>query len=407
MSSSSTRSIAAIGDVSSPAAWSGIPYFFWRAAAAADFATEPVRLNLDWISQPRRRWAVGRILRGRRPAGFQYSAKFLDAAEALIPRHQLAGEIISFSQHFPRAETVRAAGGRISYYIDATFAALSSGRGLDLRLPSDVVASARQLERQNYELADRVIAMASWTAHSVIDDCGIAAGKVYSVLPGANLDLPQGYSPPDKLTQRAGIDRPFVLGFVGVDWERKGLSLVCGLRDKLVERGWRVVVRAAGNAPRPLAAREGVEFAGFLDKSAGSAKYVELLASCDIGCLFSKHEALGISTLEFLRAGIPVAGYATEGLMDTLATDAALSFAPGVSADCIVARFDEYLRRPEEQQAAMIAAWTHSPFLDWNRCVSEMERIWSGERFAPYCLVKDREHQPASPLLLHPAIGPH
>ena len=146
--------------------------------------------------------------RWKQPAGFQYSRKFLDAAEDKIPRELLAGEIISFNQHFPRAKTVHACGGRISYYIDATFASLSSGRGLDLNLPSDVVDEACELERENYELADRVVAMARWTAKSVVNDCRIAEQKVFTVLPGANLELPDDWLKRSAQTDWSPRQRP-------------------------------------------------------------------------------------------------------------------------------------------------------------------------------------------------------
>ena len=157
-----TRSVVAIGDVTDPRCWSGIPYFFWKAAAKAGFATGAGQVPLQFARWPRRRWALGRILSGRRPSGYQYSEAFLDRAEAFLPPDLLAGEVISFQHHFPRAQTVRRAGGRISYYLDAPFAALSSNRGLDLRLPSDVVAATLEGDRKNFALAERLIVMAKW-----------------------------------------------------------------------------------------------------------------------------------------------------------------------------------------------------------------------------------------------------
>ena len=370
------RAVAAVGDAADPRCWSGIPYFFLKAAREAGFAADAVRLDLAWATWPRRVWGAKRALTGRRPRGFQYSRAFLDAAEARVPRDLLAGEVISFSQHFPRAAMVRAAGGRISYYIDATFAALTEGRGLDLGLPADVAAAGRRLERDNYALADRVVAMASWTADSLRADCGVPADNVFTVMPGANLDLPAGWVP--TVPQgRAGVDRPFTLGFVGTDWRRKGLPLVCDVRDRLEAMGWKAAVVAAGDAPPELTRRPGVAFAGFLDKRDGTAAFVAFLARCDVGCLFSTREALGISTLEFLRVGVPVAGYAIEGPADTLPADAGFRFAPGDDVATVAARFDGYLRDPGEQERFRANAAGHSGRVTWDQCIQEFIHIWA------------------------------
>jgi glycosyltransferase involved in cell wall biosynthesis len=384
------RSVAVVGDVADPCAWSGIPYHFWRAGRRAGFISDPVRLDVAAMTWPRRRWAAGRLVNGRRPSGFQYSQAFLNRAEAQIPRELLAGEIISFSQHFPRAEAVRRAGGRISYYIDATFASLSSGRGLNLRLPPDVVERTRRLERDNYEAADRVVTMARWTADSVIHDCGINADRVCTILPGANLELPDGWRPPWREVGQPGRDRPFVLGFVGKDWRRKGLPFLCDARDELANRGWSVVVRAAGAAPAEFASRPGVEVIGYLDKRAGCEAFVDFLASCDVGCLFSEREALGISTLEFLRVGVPVAGYAIEGPADTLPPDAGFRFAAGTPSQAIAERLEAYLKNESEQAAFEAAARACSAALTWDRCVGEFERVWAGENSELFRLVPSR-----------------
>ena len=383
-----TRAVAAVGDVTDPRCWSGLPYYFWRAAVRAGFADAAVRLPLDWTAGPRRRWNLLQLARGRRPGGFQYSRTFLDRAERLIPPAVWAGEVVSFSQHFPRAATVRAAGGRISYYLDATFHALAEGRGLDLRLPAAVARAGRALERENYAAADRVVAMARWTAASLRDDCGVPAGKVYTVLPGANVEPPAGWvSPPRR--GRAGVDRAFVLGFVGKDWRRKGLPVVVAVRDLLADRGWRAEVRSAGDSPPDLAARPGVLFAGFLDKRTQTGAFLDLLGGCDVGCLFSGREALGISTLEFLRAGVPVAGYAIEGPAETLPPDAGFRFAPTDTPATIADRLDAYLRDEAEQARFAVAAAGYAGHVTWDRTVAEFADLWTGRPSGrPFTLVR-------------------
>ena len=219
------RAVVTVGDVEDPACHGGIPHAFLSAARRSGFADRGGRVRLCDLRGARLRHAAGRLLRGRRPGGFQYSAAFLDRAEAALADdpagNLLAGEVISFSQHFPRAESVRAAGGRISYYLDATAAGMLAGRGLDLRPPADVADRLRQTERENFARADRLVFRARWAAASAVDDCGADPAKVHVVLPGANLELPDDFSfnPSPGVP---GADRPAVLGFVGKDWARRG-----------------------------------------------------------------------------------------------------------------------------------------------------------------------------------------
>jgi glycosyltransferase involved in cell wall biosynthesis len=368
-------SIAAVGDVTDVNTWSGIPYHFWRAASASGFAPAAWRLDLSKITWQRYVWNAFGFLRGGR-GGFQYSPWFLDLAERQIPRELFATEVITFNQHFPRAGSVKSAGGRLNYYIDAPFLALVTGRGLDLRLPRRVVERAAAAERENYTLAERVITMGRWAAEVVVGECGVAREKVFTVLPGANVDLPAGFdfSTP---AGRPGVDRDFVLGFVGKGWQRKGLPLLVEIRGELTRRGWKAAVHAAGEAPDDFGRQAGVRFVGFINKRTEAGKFVEFLVGCDVGCLFSRREALGISTLEFLRAGVPVAGFAHEGVADTIPPDAGFRFELSASARDIADRLEEYLRDELAQLAMRRNARRWSELVTWERCVGEFQELWN------------------------------
>jgi len=371
------RSIAAVGDVTDVNCWSGIPFHFWKAAQALDFADGPWRVDLTKMQWPRRIWNGVRLLCGHSPGGFQYSRAFMRRVCAQIPADLFRSEIITFHQHFPPAAMVTLAGGGLNHYLDATFASLTSNRGLDLQLPVDVVAQGRELERTNYAASRRIVTMARWTAESVIQECGAASEKVSTILPGANLELPAGYIlPVAPLPQRAGKERDFVLGFVGMDWRRKGLPFLIEVRDDLCRRGWKTVVLAAGDVPADLAHRAGVRFVGRIDKRNEPGAFLSFLRQCDLGCLFSTNEALGISTLEFLRAGVPVAGFAHQGLADTLPPDAGFRFLPTASPSDVADHFEQYLMDEPRQAAFHRHAAQWSPFLTWERCVREMMELW-------------------------------
>jgi glycosyltransferase involved in cell wall biosynthesis len=382
----SRKSIAAVGDVTDPGCWSGIPFHFWRAAHAPGFAEIPWRLDLKQIRGLRYYWNACRLLHGLKVGGFQYSKEFFDYACAAVPLAYLRTEIISFHQHFPPHVQVTAGGGSLNHYLDATFAALTSNRGLNLRLPPDVVARGREQENANYAASQRVITMARWAARSVIEDCGVDAAKVSTILPGANFDLPAGDESLPEVTApgRAGRERQFVLGFVGMDWKRKGLEFLVSVRDNLAKRGYRTLIMAAGNAPRDLRERRGVQFVGRIDKYNDQVAFLRFLTACDLGCLFSTNESLGISTLEFLRAGVPVAGFAHQGLEDTLPPDAGFRFPLGTSSAEVVDVFEAYLRDEAQQASFRRNARAWSPLMTWERCVAEMQELWqTGEVRAP------------------------
>ena len=265
MSEPANRRIVAVGDAAEPGVFSGIPHALLTAGRRNGFLAAAAPLPLGWYRRTRLRWAAGRLLRGRAPVGFQYSPAFLNRAERALPAGTLGGTLLSNSQHFPRAASVRAAGGAIDYYLDATAAQLTSGRGLDVRLPADMRRFLLETERANFAAAGRVVTMSRWTARSAVEECGADPAKVTAILPGANLDLPDDWQFA-AAPGAAGVDRPAVLGFVGKDWARKGLPVLCDARDELARRGVPAVVRAAGYAPKALARRAGVEFVGFLDK---------------------------------------------------------------------------------------------------------------------------------------------
>ncbi|QVL33771.1 glycosyltransferase family 4 protein [Telmatocola sphagniphila] len=376
MNSKTGRAIFALGNTADPNCWSGIPYHFYSECQKQNFANIPGQIDLEIFQRSRLVWNFFRKLRGHPRGGYQYSEKFLDAVEQQIPPAILAQEIISFNQTFPRARTVQRAGGKISYYIDATLAALTSGRGLEMNLPKDIREQVLQLEQENYRLAERVIAMGTWTAESLVRECGVDPTKVHTVLPGANLDLPENWVPKAP-SGRAGVDRPFVLGFVGKDWKRKGLPIVIEVRDRLAARGWKVQVQAAGEAPAELTQRDGVRFVGFIDKRTQADLFLRFLESCDVGCLFSAREALGISTLEFLRVGIPVAGYAIEGPADTLPEEAGFRFALTEGPLQIADRFEAYLQSEAKQHSKQTAAQHRSESVRWARCVREFKELWT------------------------------
>jgi glycosyltransferase involved in cell wall biosynthesis len=366
--------IAATGDAGDINCWSGTPYYFGQAALARSEPAEPWRLKLESFGLHRRWWNLGQVLCGRGAGGYQYSHAFLDRAEAAIPAGQWRGRIITFNQHFPRAQSVTARGGQLVHYIDATFASFCALGGLAANLPAQVRANAQSLECENYAVNERVVTMARWAADSLIRDCGVSPAKVATILPGANLDLPADYTFPCT-PGRGGRDRPLALGFVGKDWKRKGLPFLLKVRAELERMGLPAVIRCAGHCPAELQRTQGLEYVGFINKATEPARFLEFLANCDVGCLFSEHEPLGISTLEFLRAGVPVAGFTAEGMADTVPPDAGFRFEPKTTTEDVALAIRAAFSDESITGKLRTTARAWSPLVTWERCVKEWQQL--------------------------------
>lgn len=367
--------VAAVGAVEDINCWSSTPYFFFNQGREAGLFTDPWNLELDQFKFPRKIWNIFNLLRLNKPGGYQYSSDFLDKAEASIPAHFFSKTIISFNQLFPRAETVNRAGGKIIYYIDMTLVDLFS----DLSYGVSVGANMRQIavhqERTNYNLAHRVITMGSWPLKTLKDEYNLPSSKLLSILPGANIQLKSNWTFPN-LSLDPGINRELVLGFVGKDWERKGLQTLMFVKRELQARGFRVKLKIIGNCKAEWQNEAGVEFLGFIDKILNTERFIAEISSCDIGCLFSKGEALGISILEFLAVGVPVAGFYHQGMIDTLIPEASMQFELNAAIESIADRFQLFITDTNYQLSLKQSARNISSTVTWKSCISKWQKLF-------------------------------
>jgi glycosyltransferase involved in cell wall biosynthesis len=366
--------IAAVGDVTDINTWSNIPYYFFKAGESGNYFTEPWKLDLSAFRTSRTAWNMLNAVTGRGIGGYQYSKDFLDKAEQQIPPEYFSSTVISFNQVFPRASSVRQSGGRMFYYIDTTLHDLFNTDQYGINIPERMKQFALKQEQHNYEQADGVVTMGRWSHESLINHYSIQPNKIHHILPGANLALPGDFSAMG-FASGAGTSRELRLGFVGKDWKRKGLPLLLDVRDCIVATGLKATVVALGNAPAELNRREGIEFSGFIDKRTDIDRFVATISSCDIGCLFSSAEALGISTLEFLRVGVPVAGFYHQGLKDTLVDSASLRFELNDSAKTIADRIVSIVRDERTLRSLKENAMLNSSRVTWDACVEKWKKV--------------------------------
>jgi glycosyltransferase involved in cell wall biosynthesis len=376
------RSIAALGDVMDPNCFGGAPNQFYNAAVERGFVQEAWRLNLTRLRRDRIKWNAGRVLRGRRPGGFQFSSAGRQAALACADRSLLSTDVISYHQHVPPFDEVEKAGGRLNFYIDATYKQLFPAYGIDRTLSKSTMRNAVEYEKEAFESAKWIVTNQSWTLRSLIEDYGLPAKKCAVILPAPNYAVHPGVRP--EPVGVAGRERPFVIGFIGKDWRRKGLQVAVDVARILRRIGWDVRIRAIGFLPKDCPYANEVECLGFINKR---TQFKEFLHSCDIGCLFSKAEAMGSSILEFLGAGVPVAGFTVNGLNYVLPADAGFRFAPSTTPDQIASAFDQFLRDEAKGRAFRANAIGFSRNLTWQRCIGEFEELWAtGEVNSPFRL---------------------
>ena len=365
------RSIAALGDVLDPNCFGGAPWQFFQESKRRGFAHEAWRVDLARLRRKRLRWNAGRLLRARRPGGFQFTSAGRKAALDCADRSLLATDVISFHQIVPPFDEVARAGGILNFNIDATYKQLFPAYGIDRSLSKSVIREVLGYEREAFNSARRIVVSQAWTLRSVIDDYGVAAEKCAVILPAPNYAVYPGVRPEPK--GAAGRDRPFVIGFIGKDWRRKGLKIVVDVARILRRIGWKVRIQAIGFRPDECPFRDEVECLGFIDKR---TQFGPFLHGCDVGCLFSSAEAMGSAVLEFLGVGVPVAGFTVNGLKYVLPAEAGFRFGPDSSPDQIASAFDEYLRDAPKQEAFRSCAADLASMLTWGRCIEEFEELW-------------------------------
>lgn len=366
-------SVAAIGDVLDINTHSNLPFFFFNEGKRQGVFTDALRLDLSEFKWKRRFWNLKQLVLGRGIGGFQYSTNFLTALERQVPSDLLHSCIITFSQVFPRATSIPA-DGELVCYIDATMRDLVDNPSYGIKLPPYILQRALDQERQNYHAASHVVVRSSWIIPTLVDYYGVAPAKITHVLPGANLMLPPNWTPPT-IPGRPGVDRDLILGFVGKDWRRKGLPFMIKVQAELARRGHKVRIRVVGSRPPDLADNAAIEITGFINKHSGMDRFVHAISTCDIGCLFSSSEALGISTLEFLRTGVPVAGFYHQGLKDTLLEGASLRFNIDTRPEEAADIFERFISDEGLQDEMKAKALHYSNEVTWGACVGRFKKL--------------------------------
>lgn len=156
------------------------------------------------------------------------------------------------------------------------------------------------VQREVFENAEGVFVLSDWTGQSVIDDFGVPAERVRTVYAGSNLHVPPGIT-----EQRAGRE----ILFVGIDWERKGGSI---LREAFkIVRGRFPDAKLTIVGCDPGIDDEGVEVVGYLDRRCPEQyeKLVRCYLRASCFCLPSLFDPFPNAIIEAASVGLPAVAF--------------------------------------------------------------------------------------------------
>jgi glycosyltransferase involved in cell wall biosynthesis len=209
--------------------------------------------------------------------------------------------------------------------------------------------------------------------------------RTFVVRPGANLDEE---SVRVFLARRGPSwrerHRPFTpehparLGFIGRDWERKGLPRLVGAAEILHHRGRPIRVTVIGHCPEHLQRHPQVEALGLLSKSTEMPRFLEAVDRFALGCLPSYYEPLGISTLEALRLGVPVLGADVGGIPDCVPPGAGFLVPVDATAEDIADAVEHHVLDPDRYAGLVRGAVAESENVTWEKTVEKLARVWAG-----------------------------
>jgi glycosyltransferase involved in cell wall biosynthesis len=370
-----TRVLTLVGDPNDINTWSNTSYFFLKAAKAKGFIHRGLSLQPQKLKRDRVLWNFASLLLRGEKGGYQYSDRFLNQ---LFRQVSLASDsTIEFISHFPllppRPWQTR---WIANYYIDATLKQNFDDYGIATKVGSKIRENSLIREQENYHQAKRVICMSHWAAKSVIDDYQVSPDKVHVIPAGANLDeshLPQSH---ELQNQEIPALEPLKLGFIGKNWQRKGLPFLLEIAEILHERGIAVEVLVIGPKSEDLPAHSLMKPLGFINKHTHLTEFVEAIQQFHFGCLFSTVEAFGISNRECLRLGIPVLGSRAGGIPDTMPEGLGFLFELGTPASAIANFLESFITNPEKYQILRTKAIDRATEVTWKNTIDRFLDIW-------------------------------
>ena len=306
------------GDVNSYKTHGGLPFNFFKAAHKFGLIERAVTLNYRKLLYWKLIWNLIQFLKFGKAGGFQYSdfyaRKILKQINISFDESINILSIYPFLPSYPWPKK-----WNIDFYIDATtlqiFKEYSGINTFANSYKKEIIFR----EKQNYKNAKRIMCRSNWAIQSLINEYQINKKKIYLVPGGANLniksiDRDQLFYIPSNFSKKS----PIKLGFIGVDWERKGGEFLIKLLNIFYDKNVPIELRVVGPKKDNLPTHPCLKYVGFIDKSFELERIVKEITSWHFGTLFSKAEAYGISNRECMFLGVPVICHDIGGISSTL-----------------------------------------------------------------------------------------
>jgi glycosyltransferase involved in cell wall biosynthesis len=284
-----------------------------------------------------------------------------------------------FGSHF--LEAYGAFGIEPYFYIDGTLDEyFGTYRAFDTaKLDENAMREALALEREGYASCRKIVVMSKRTAVNIAQRYNVPQHEIHIVPPGANI--------PERLLETVDIrpelycrhdKKTFVVGFIGLYPERKGLPTIAEAVRLLRRSGYDVLLHVIGKCPPKIARQEGIVHFGVIDKSVEMNRFIEIVRNIDVGCMLSRAELAGISLLEFLRMGVPIIATDVGGIPDILELGAGQLVSPEISADDLAQSLAHLIDEPDKIAQLKQSAWRRRHNASWRRAVQELKGVLNG-----------------------------
>lgn len=363
--------------------FSGITWHCGQTAMAEGVMEGAFALITDKINIPLHTkavlWKLGRLVTGRKRNGYKYHPAYSDAlwsqylpviaSTTLISNSQVLGNY--FFANCKRSDVTPC------FYIDGTLTEYFYGYGavednVVNAIGTDLIGRAITVERDGYQHAARIITMSQKTVTNLVEVYGVPPERISMVIPGANIDDDAAVPAPS--THIGWVGAEFTLGFIGLYPLRKGLDKLAEAVQILRARSVPIRLRVVGNCPDEIAAMDGVDFLGVINKASDLPRFIKTIRSVDLGCQLSRAELLGVAILEFLRVGVPIIATAVGGVPDVLEDGGGLLVSPDISAEQLAEELHTLITDTDRYQALRNAATQRSEWASWRRAVWQLDK---------------------------------
>ena len=306
------------GDANSYTTHGGLPYNFFKTAKQYGLIDKAISLDYQKLKYWKSIWNFIQLLKYGKPQGFQwsefYAKKLIKQIKYLEDQELSILSIYPLLPNYPWPEK-----WLVDFYIDATILQILDEYKLSNLINSSYRSKIINREKLNYVRANKIICRSNWAIKSLIKDYQIDKSKIYLVPGGANLNVAE--IDRNKLLSfppKPSVNNPVIVGFIGLDWERKGGNFLIKLANTFNENNIPFEIRVIGPKKNFLPNHPCLKYVGFIDKFLNLDLFIKELKSWHFGTLFSKAEAFGISNRECLILGVPVICHDVGGISSTL-----------------------------------------------------------------------------------------